>query len=178
MNKEKTFMPETNNERVNFIQPEASPQEVDFEVEKKETGEEAAEEKEMPMEAIPTPDETEKIKKRRPLFPQKKEKTLRNAPTARDQVTLQVEKILEEDLKEQFEKMSPVAQQEFKLKGEEVAGSIRDMLRSAHVKAKKIFRLIVDWLSLLPGVNRFFLEQEAKIKTDKIIRIKQNQDGN
>jgi hypothetical protein len=34
---------------------------------------------------------------------------------------------------------------------------------------KKILALIRDWLKLIPGVNRFFLEQEAKIKTDKIL---------
>jgi hypothetical protein len=27
----------------------------------------------------------------------------------------------------------------------------------------------------LPGVNRFFLEQEAKIKTDRIIHLKDNE---
>ena len=40
-------------------------------------------------------------------------------------------------------------------------------------KAKKIFQLILEWLKLLPGINRFFLEQEAKIKTDRIIHLNQ-----
>jgi hypothetical protein len=35
----------------------------------------------------------------------------------------------------------------------------------------------LQWLKLLPGVNRFFLEQEAKIKTDRIIHLKKTQEG-
>ena len=64
--------------------------------------------------------------------------------------------------------------EEFKLKGEQAASQIRELLKSAHIKVKKILRLILDWLRMLPGVNHFFLEQEAKIKTDKIIALKKN----
>ena len=66
--------------------------------------------------------------------------------------------------------------QEFKIKGEETAGKIRELLKSTHIKVKKIFRLIYEWLRLLPGVNKFFLEQEAKIKTDNIVLIQKEQD--
>lgn len=90
----------------------------------------------------------------------------------RDATTLKIEKILEEGLQEPYEKLSPVARQEFKLKGEETATKIRELLNAARVKAKKIVRLIIEWLALLPGVNRFFLEQEAKIKTDHILALK------
>ena len=103
----------------------------------------------------------------------------RPKPTAilssvRDEVAVKIEKIMEEGLSEAYSRLSPVARQEFKLKGEETARSIRELLRATHVKVKKIFRLILDWLKLLPGINRFFLEQEAKIKTDRIITLHQN----
>ena len=29
--------------------------------------------------------------------------------------------------------------------------------------------LIREWLKVIPGINKFFLEQTVKIKTDKII---------
>ena len=93
-------------------------------------------------------------------------------PQVRDKLTVQLEKIMEEGLKDAFQVLTPVQKQEFKIKGEETARKIRDLLRHAHVKVKKIFRLILEWLRLLPGVNRFFLEQEAKIKADKIIALK------
>ncbi len=92
-------------------------------------------------------------------------------PIVRDEVTLKIEKIMEEGLGEAFTRLSPVAQQEFKLKGEETARSLRELLKTTHVKVKKIFRLLLEWLKILPGLNRFFLEQEAKIKADKIIAL-------
>ncbi len=93
-------------------------------------------------------------------------------PQTRDEVTVKIEKIMEEGLAEAYSRLSPVAQQEFRLKGEETAGKIRELMRSTHVKIKKILRLLLEWLRILPGINRFFLEQEAKIKTDKIIALK------
>ncbi len=79
---------------------------------------------------------------------------------------------MEDGLNDSYQRLSPVAKQEFKLKGERAASQIRELLKSTHVKVKKILRLILDWLRMLPGVNHFFLEQEAKIKTDKIIALK------
>lgn len=98
------------------------------------------------------------------------------APIVRDQLTTQVEKIMEEGLRDAYRALTSVQQQEFRLKGEETARKIRDLLKSAQVRVKKIFRLILAWLKLLPGVNRFFLEQEAKIKADKIIALKYYKD--
>ena len=91
---------------------------------------------------------------------------------AKDAVMVKIEKIMEEGLNDSYQRLSPVAKQEFKLKGEQTASQIRELLKSTHVKVKKVLRLILDWLRMLPGVNHFFLEQEAKIKTDKIIALK------
>ena len=91
---------------------------------------------------------------------------------AKDAIMVKIEKIMEEGLNDSFQRLSPVAKQEFKLKGEQATSQIRELLKSAHVKVKKILRLILDWLRILPGINHFFLEQEAKIKTDKIIALK------
>lgn len=96
-------------------------------------------------------------------------------PQAKDEIAIKVEKILEEGLGDAFQRLSPIAKQEFKIKGEKTAAKISELLRSTHVKVKKILRLIIEWLKILPGINRFFLEQEAKIKTDKIIELKNKQ---
>lgn len=92
-------------------------------------------------------------------------------PAVRDEVTAKIEKILEEGVGDAYSRLSPLAKQEFRLKGEQTAGKIRDLLKGTHVKVKKILQLILEWLRLLPGVNRFFLEQEAKIKTDRVIGL-------
>ena len=92
-----------------------------------------------------------------------------------DRLYKAVESILEEDLTDTFLAMPPDLQMKFKDKGEETAGKIREMLDSAKVSTKKVFDLIKDWLKMIPGVNKFFLEQEAKIKTDKILFARDEQ---
>lgn len=108
--------------------------------------------------------------KRPGLLPKMRRPT-RPIPQVRDEVTLKIEKILEDGLGDAWSRLSPLAQQEFKVKGEETAQAIRALLRAAHVKVKKIFRLILEWLKMLPGINRFYLQQEAKIKTDRLIEL-------
>lgn len=93
-------------------------------------------------------------------------------PQVRDEITLKVEKIMESGLQDAYREMSPTQQQEFKLKGEKTAMEIREILRTGKIKIKKIINLLMSWLRLLPGINKFFLEQEAKIKADKIISLK------
>lgn len=92
-------------------------------------------------------------------------------PATKDELTEKIEKILEEDLYELYSKLPPEKQRAFKTKGEEAAGKIRELLAHAKVKLRKLMRIIFEWLKLLPGVNRYFLEQEAKIKADKILKI-------
>jgi len=85
----------------------------------------------------------------------------------------QVEKILEEDLLEMYQQMDENQKQNFKIEGEKAAGKIEILLNETKLKVKNIVRVIVDWLKMIPGINNYFLEQEAKIKTDKIISLKQ-----
>ncbi|MDQ7814813.1 MAG: hypothetical protein RDU25_03360 [Patescibacteria group bacterium] len=98
--------------------------------------------------------------------------TARAVPQApADEVTVEVEKIMEEGLGEFFTTMPPEAKQKFKKKGEEVAKELSIMVRSFKVHFKRALQLIRDWLLTIPGVNKFFLEQEAKIKVDLIIAL-------
>jgi hypothetical protein len=100
------------------------------------------------------------------------------APTAsvqkavvKDETLIRVEKIMEKDLGSFYTTLPPAAQSLFKKKGEEAANEISAMIRSFKVKVGKVLRLIRDWLHTIPGVNRYFLEQEAKIKTDLIMEM-------
>ncbi|MEA3272318.1 MAG: hypothetical protein U9P90_01465 [Patescibacteria group bacterium] len=94
------------------------------------------------------------------------------APEERDEFTIQIEKVLEEDLEEVYFNMSPDEQKKFKEKGEETANGIRKLLESVKTRTKEIIELITNWLKVIPGVNKFFIEQEAKIKANKILNIK------
>jgi hypothetical protein len=83
-----------------------------------------------------------------------------------------IEKILEKDLGEIYMGMAPEKQREFKMKGEETAREINILLHKTKVQVGKIINLIIRWLSVIPGVNRFFIEQDAKIRADEILRIR------
>ncbi len=98
-------------------------------------------------------------------------KTFAKKKIQEDRLEEEIEDILEEDLKELYLSLPPKKQAEFRLKGEETRSRIRQLVGSLKINAKKIFQLIRAWLKVIPGVNRFFLEQAAKIKTDKILMV-------
>lgn len=83
-----------------------------------------------------------------------------------------IENIMAEGLDQVFLKMSPIQQKKFKTEGEKTAVKINKILMKARVSAEKVVLLIRRWLSMVPHINRFFLEQEVKIKTDRILKIK------
>ncbi len=103
--------------------------------------------------------------------PKSHQNNLAPIPSARDPFIIQIEKIMEEDLGDVFIALTPVQKQQFKIKGEETAKKIQHILKTTKVNLGKIIKLIFEWLKILPGVNRFFLEQEAKIKAEKIITL-------
>ncbi len=84
----------------------------------------------------------------------------------------QIESILSNGLADLYIKMPADKQQEFKLAGEQTARKINSLLDQVKVKIKEIIDLIRKWLLIIPGVNKFFLEQEAKIKADEVMRLK------
>ena len=84
----------------------------------------------------------------------------------------EIDQILSQGLEDMYLAMTPEKRQEFKRVGEETSRKINAMLSETKIKVNKIIDLIRNWLALIPGVNRFFLEQETKIKTDEILKLK------
>jgi len=84
----------------------------------------------------------------------------------------EIDALLSEGLSETFLAMTPEKQKVFKEEGEKTTKKINILLDATKVNIGKVINLIKHWLSLIVGANRFFLDQEAKIKADKIIRIK------
>ncbi len=95
--------------------------------------------------------------------------------SADEALNKQIEQILESNLRELYMNMPKQKQEEFKKKGEQVIVQINVLLKDVKIKVKKIFSLIFEWLSVIPGINKVFLKQEAKIKTDKILVLKDKQ---
>lgn len=83
----------------------------------------------------------------------------------------EIEDILEDDLKEVYVKLDPQTQQTFRQQGEETAKEIVGLLHRVKIKTRAIIKLIVKWLRIIPGISSFFIVKEAKIKTDKIIEM-------
>ena len=89
----------------------------------------------------------------------------------KNETVIEVEHVLEEGMGPFFESLPPDARPVFKQKGEQVATELARMVTSLHVNVRRALKLVSDWLKTIPGVNRFFLEQEAKIKTDRIVAL-------
>lgn len=91
--------------------------------------------------------------------------------TAKDPLTSEIEDIMSEDLAPMYARLSPEQKIIFKQEGERAAVKIRMLLENVKVKAKSIIEILRRWMRLIPGVNKFFLEQEAKIKADKMLAL-------
>ncbi|KKP89166.1 MAG: hypothetical protein UR94_C0042G0002 [Parcubacteria group bacterium GW2011_GWA2_36_10] len=85
-----------------------------------------------------------------------------------------VEEILSKDMEKVFLSLDSATQIKFKQAGEETAKKITELLKTGKAKLKKILSLIVEWLRIIPQVNKYFLEQEAKIKADEIFALTKN----
>jgi len=117
-----------------------------------------------------------KVVEREPKKPAKKAKAPAKAiQLVKPPLYNKVEKVLEEDLAEVFSKMPKDKQKEFQKKGEETTRKISQLLQATKLKVGDIFKLIIGWLKFIPGVNKYYLEQEAKLKTDKLLLIREKE---
>jgi len=89
----------------------------------------------------------------------------------KDKVDKDIERILSEDMEEIYKNLPENLRGDFKRKGEETAKEIKNVISQTKIIVSKILDLIKNWLLMVPGVNKFFLEQESKIKTGKILNL-------
>ncbi|RJQ34991.1 hypothetical protein C4566_01395 [Candidatus Parcubacteria bacterium] len=82
-----------------------------------------------------------------------------------------VENILANGMEQAFLTMDIATQAKFKAKGEETAKKIATLMLKTKLKAKQVVNLILEWLRIIPKINKFYIEQEAKIKADHIMKI-------
>jgi hypothetical protein len=84
---------------------------------------------------------------------------------------IKYEELMADGLETAYVSMTPVQQEKFRKKGEGVAKAIEDLTTRLKLTARKVLHLLQSWLKLIPGVNKYFLEQEAKLKTDEIMKL-------
>lgn len=88
---------------------------------------------------------------------------------------VKVEEVMANGLDVSYQTMTPVQQERFRKKGEEIAKQIEDLTARFKLTARKVLHLLRSWLKLIPGINKFFLEQEAKLKADAIMKLGQEE---
>jgi len=82
-----------------------------------------------------------------------------------------IEDVLAEGLDTYYQSLTPGQRTAFREEGERTATKIEELLKKAHIKVIEIVRMIRRWLALIPGINQFFIEQESKIKADKLMQL-------
>lgn len=82
-----------------------------------------------------------------------------------------IEDTMADGLADAYQAMDPKTQQEFKRVGEETASAISKLLSQSKIQVQKIVSLILRWLRIIPRVNPYYLEQQAKIKADAIVAM-------
>lgn len=90
---------------------------------------------------------------------------------ARDPLLMEVERKLEADLLDAYRSMSPGLRAKFKAEGERIASVAREGIASGKLAAENLLTMIINWLRMIPHVDRWFLVQDAKLKTDALIRM-------
>jgi hypothetical protein len=89
-----------------------------------------------------------------------------------DVLVKNIESTMSEGLEDAYKGMDPALQQHFKQTGEDTANAISKLLQQSKIQVKKIVTLLLRWLRLIPQVNPYYLEQQAKIKADAIVALK------
>lgn len=115
------------------------------------------------------------------FYPEKSVKTkkspqshiaLSHIKPAKSPTLVAVEKIMEQDLADVYFQMAEKDRKIFQLQGEKTAKKIEYLLSKTKDTTKKVFKLILKWLNLIPGINKFFIRQEAMIKAENIMKLK------
>jgi hypothetical protein len=163
-------MNEDRREGVNLLSPEVGSAERESNFESQERGSESA----------PHKDETPRVDAQHLANVKSTITTsgaVENVPE-KDPGLTQIENLLAENLGEIYAQLPEEKREAFKIKGEEVAKTIHEMVVTARVKVHKVLKLVSDWLGMIPGVNVYFLRQEAKIKLDKVMDYVEEQAKN
>lgn len=94
-----------------------------------------------------------------------------NIATA-NQTEQRLRHILSEDMAELMADLPADQKKEVQIEGLKTVDKLQLLLRQAHLKVKQIWELVWSWLKRFSGVNRFFLEQEVKKKTEEVLELR------
>lgn len=108
-----------------------------------------------------------------PLPSTKRAQVTSIAPSAKTPQREEIEAILSENVMEVYSMLTPQEQEKFRAAGEEAVTKIEQLVVQFKATARTVLQIIRQWLMTIPRINVFFLEQESKIKTDRILKSQQ-----
>ncbi len=95
------------------------------------------------------------------------------AEAPKDEVLKNIEEILSENQDDILQGLGELERQTFGVKGEELARTLKAMLTQAEIDNEKIDEAIIAWMSMVPGQNSFYIEQEALTKRGKLLNLRE-----
>lgn len=91
------------------------------------------------------------------------------------EVRRQIESILQNELSDMYVHMEPAERVAFSKAANETASKLEILVSQFKATAKEVLRLIRAWLTKIPRVNQYFLEQASKIKTDEVLEVQRQE---
>ncbi|MBI5466667.1 MAG: hypothetical protein HY975_00415 [Candidatus Kerfeldbacteria bacterium] len=88
-----------------------------------------------------------------------------------DLLRRRIEDILAEGLEKTFRSLPAAEQSRFKTVGEQAAVRLTSEVKHRTPRLERLIMIVQSWLRLIPNLNPYYLEQEAKIKVEKILMM-------
>lgn len=79
--------------------------------------------------------------------------------------------LADEQLRQLFAALEPTLRQVFRAAANALADRIEVMIAQGDLNLSLAHTGIVDWLTIIPNLNQWFLVQEAKVKTDAVLAL-------
>lgn len=155
-----------------FPKPETASERIPQQEQKVDSTVETGREIEQLAERQPVPDQETDYGRATAPVPVQHAKEPQRVGGEKTPELVEIENILSEHLEELFVSLSDSKKTAFKEKGEEAAQTIDSLLKQTKIKVKQILQTIISWLSIIPGINKFFIEQQAEIKTNKLLALR------
>ncbi len=92
-------------------------------------------------------------------------------PITKSQLRLAIERIMEQSASEYYPGMPPRLQKKFSELGDRVSLKIEKLLLTKKNHIVDIAHILHEWLKLIPQASPYYLEQEAKIRADEMVRL-------
>jgi len=103
------------------------------------------------------------------------EDEIQSPPGTKSERLQDIEKEMSKDLEDVYKDLDSDTQKKVEKEGEEASREIEilieESIETGQDISKKAIKIVRDWMREIHGVNRYFLEQESKRKTDRILAL-------